>query len=207
MMQKIDQMKMEIKDGETGETKEIEKPVEKKLLSQNISIIEVGGAFAHKFKNMLNFLDIKTLIITDLDSVGANNKKCKVEEGVKTCNKAITDYLGNISLEKLVNLPANDKIVDELFRIAYQIPEEDGSYCARSFEDSWLEINREFINYESTSLNDFPHNVEESKSSYDLADKIKKKTKFALDIIFSTKEENQWNTPRYIREGLKWLAN
>lgn len=207
MMQKIDQMKIEIKDGETGETKEIEKPVEKKLLSQNISIIEVGGAFAHKFKNMLNFLDIKTLIITDLDSVGANNKKCKVEEGVKTCNKAITDYLGNISLEKLVNLPANDKIVDELFRIAYQIPEEDGSYCARSFEDSWLEINREFINYESTSLNDFPHNVEESKSSYDLADKIKKKTKFALDIIFSTKEENQWNTPRYIREGLKWLAN
>ena len=72
MMQKIDQMKMEIKDGETGETKEIEKPVEKKLLSQNISIIEVGGAFAHRFKNLLNFLDIKTLIITDLDSVKEN---------------------------------------------------------------------------------------------------------------------------------------
>ncbi len=207
MMQKIDKMKIEIKDNETGETKEIEKPVEKKLLSQNISIIEVGGAFAHRFKRLLKFLDIKTLIVTDLDSVGANNKKCKVEEGVNTCNKAITDYLGNRSLGELVNLSANDKIVDELFRIAYQIPEEDGSYCARSFEDSWLEINREFINSESTSLNDFPNNVEDSASSYDLANKVGKKPEFALDIIFSTNKDNQWNTPKYIREGLKWLAN
>ena len=207
MMQKIDQMKIEIKEDETGETKEIEKPVEKKLLSQNISIIEVGGAFAHRFKKLLKFLDIKTLIVTDLDSVGANNQKCKVEEGVKTSNKAITDYLGDMSLGELVNLSANGKIVDDLFRITYQIPEENGSYHARSFEDSWLEINRKFINSESTSLNDFPNKVEGSESSYDLAKKIGKKTEFALDIIFSTNEGNQWNTPRYIREGLKWIAN
>lgn len=207
MMQKIDQMKIEIKDDETGETKEIEKPVEKKLLSQNISIIEVGGAFAHRFKRLLKFLDIKTLIITDLDSVGANNKKCKVEEGVKTSNKAITDYIGDMSLGELVNLSVNGKIVDDLFRIEYQIPEGNGSYHARSFEDSWLEINREFINSESTSLKDFPNKVEESESSYDLAEKIGKKTGFALDIIFSTSGGNQWNTPRYIREGLEWLAN
>ena len=207
MMQKIDQIKIEIKDGETGETKEIEKPVENKLLSQNISIIEVGGAFAHRFKRLLKFLNIKTLIVTDLDSVGANNQKCKVEEGINTSNRAITDYLGDISLGDLINLSADDKIVDDLFRVTYQIPEENGSYHARSFEDSWLEINREFINSESTSLSDFPNGVEENNSTYDLAEEIKKKTGFALDIIFSTNESNQWNTPLYIREGLKWLAN
>lgn len=207
MMQKIDQIKIEIKKEKTGETKEIEKPIEQKLLSQNISIIEVGGAFAHRFKRLLKFLNIKTLIVTDLDSVAANGQKCKVEEGINTSNRAITDYLGDISLREIINLSADDKIVDDLFRVTYQIPEENGSYHARSFEDSWLEVNREFINSESTSLSYFPKGVEENKSSYDLAEKIKKKTGFALDIIFSTNEENQWNTPKYIRDGLKWLAN
>lgn len=38
------------------------------LMSQNISIIEVG-AYAHIFEHFLRFLGIKTLIITDIDSV------------------------------------------------------------------------------------------------------------------------------------------
>lgn len=34
-----------------------------------ISVIEVGGAFAHIFKSLINFLGLTTLIITDIDSV------------------------------------------------------------------------------------------------------------------------------------------
>ena len=34
-----------------------------------ISFIEVGGAFAHIFKPLINFLGLTTLIITDIDSV------------------------------------------------------------------------------------------------------------------------------------------
>lgn len=34
-----------------------------------ISIIEVGGAFAHIFKSLINFLGLTTLIITDIDSI------------------------------------------------------------------------------------------------------------------------------------------
>jgi len=192
MMRKIDDGKEKIED---------------KLLSQNVSIIEVGGAYAHKFRGLLKFLNIRTLIITDLDSIGDDGKKCEVGVGTKTSNQAIKDYLGDNPLKDLIELSAENKVVDGLFRMTYQIPDVESGYNARTFEDAWIEINKEFINSESTSLNDFPHNVEESKSSYDLADKIKKKTEFALDIIFSTKEENQWNTPRYIREGLKWLAN
>ena len=39
------------------------------LLSQYISIIEVGGAYALNFKEFLDFINVKTLLITDLDSV------------------------------------------------------------------------------------------------------------------------------------------
>ena len=43
--------------------------------------------------------------------------------------------------------------------------------------------------------------------AYDLAAKcIKKKTYFAMDIIFHTNETfNNWEIPSYIKEGLLWL--
>ncbi|QDU65815.1 hypothetical protein Pla86_08800 [Planctomycetes bacterium Pla86] len=39
------------------------------LRSSCICILEVGGAFGHKFKSLIEFLGIVTLIITDVDSV------------------------------------------------------------------------------------------------------------------------------------------
>jgi len=39
------------------------------LQSSYLSIIEVGGAFAYRFKELIDFLGLTTLIITDLDSV------------------------------------------------------------------------------------------------------------------------------------------
>jgi predicted ATP-dependent endonuclease of OLD family len=40
-----------------------------KLNSSYISILEVGGAYAYRFKNLIEFLGIPALVITDLDSV------------------------------------------------------------------------------------------------------------------------------------------
>jgi predicted ATP-dependent endonuclease of OLD family len=39
------------------------------LKSKYLSILELGGAFAHKFKGLIHFLGLTTLVITDLDSV------------------------------------------------------------------------------------------------------------------------------------------
>lgn len=39
------------------------------LRSCHLTILEVGGAFAHRFENLVTFLDLPTLVITDLDSV------------------------------------------------------------------------------------------------------------------------------------------
>jgi predicted ATP-dependent endonuclease of OLD family len=41
----------------------------KTLRSAALSILEVGGAFGHRFRELIRFLGITTLIITDLDSV------------------------------------------------------------------------------------------------------------------------------------------
>lgn len=41
----------------------------KSLRSASLCILEVGGAFGHRFKELIEFLGITTLIITDVDSV------------------------------------------------------------------------------------------------------------------------------------------
>lgn len=48
------------------------------LRSCHLTILEVGGAFAHRFENLVTFLDLPTLVITDLDSV---EKKAVVPDG------------------------------------------------------------------------------------------------------------------------------
>lgn len=143
------------------------------LLSQNISIVEVG-AFSHLFDNFLNFLGIKTLIITDLDSVKTvqqtndlgevkmnkdgvaktSNQSCPVSEGTETSNASIKHYLKGKTFEQLKTLSSEDKQLNKNFdnwvkdpigklRIAFQTSQNN--YHARSFEDAFISINLEFL--------------------------------------------------------------
>jgi predicted ATP-dependent endonuclease of OLD family len=96
------------------------------LLSQNISIVEVG-AYSHIFDTFLNFLGIKTLIITDIDSVGSNSKKCSVADGENTSNASIKHFLKDKEFNELKTLNHASKILFEfafefhqLFREPYQ---------------------------------------------------------------------------------------
>jgi predicted ATP-dependent endonuclease of OLD family len=51
-----------------------------RLSTNYLSILELGGAFAHRFRDLLHFLGLTTLLITDLDSVFVSPaKKCNVE--------------------------------------------------------------------------------------------------------------------------------
>lgn len=67
-----------------------------KLGSQYITIMEVGGAYAQLFIPLLEFLGLRSLIITDLDAVKRNaNKKleaCLVHEGETTSNSCIKHW-------------------------------------------------------------------------------------------------------------------
>ncbi|MBB3872923.1 ATP-dependent nuclease [Brevundimonas mediterranea] len=50
------------------------------LRSAALSILEVGGAFGHRFKELIEFLGITTLIVTDIDSVTAAADPTVTEE-------------------------------------------------------------------------------------------------------------------------------
>lgn len=187
------------------------------LLSQNISIIEVG-AYSHIFDKFIDFLGIKSLIITDLDAINADGEKCRVSDGISYSNYAISHYFGGKTINELKNCILTDKIfskVDNTWTaqengklcITYQTTES--GYNARSFEDAFIHINREFIKSNKDKFKGLKNKelFETDNDAYDLAAKcIKKKTYFAMDIIFHTNETfNNWEIPSYIKEGLLWL--
>ena len=212
MMKKID-----IEEAETFKNN-AEKDPYLPLLSQNISIIEVG-AYSQIFDKFIAFLGIKTLIITDIDTIDVKGEKCRVAEGVSYSNSAISHYFGSVTLDDLKSYTLNDKIFDKVNNawvvqnngklcIAYQTKENE--YNARSFEDAFIHINRNFVN---TNRNEFMglKNRESfdvaNTDAYDLAANcVKKKTYFAMDILFHTNDKyDNWQIPSYIREGLLWL--
>ncbi len=124
------------------------RPVEKKLGSQYVSIMEVGGAYAHIFFNLLDFLQLRTLIITDLDTIDAadNRRKCKVSEGTHFSNACINKWFApddeqKPTKEQLLAKGLADKL-STVRRLAFQIPDSEDDACGRSFEDAFMLANR-----------------------------------------------------------------
>jgi len=189
------------------------------LLSQNISIVEVG-AYSHVFDRFLNFLGIKTLIITDFDSIGSDNKKCMVADGEAISNASIKHFLKDTKFNELKTLNHASKILlkkdsvwvndkNGLVCIAYQTVQN--SYHARSFEDSFISVNIGFINSNKDNFKSLKNREKINESSldfYDIADNcIDKKTLFATDILYYSSEDyKEWQVPDYIKEGLVWLS-
>lgn len=188
------------------------------LSSQNISVIEVG-AYAQIFELFIEFIGVKTLLITDLDAVGDDGKKCRVAAGTTYSNSALSYFFNEKTLDNLKGFLIGDKTLIKKegawvsdangnLCIVYQV--EQNGVIGRSFEDSFIEINKDFI---IGSINDFKgvKNAELfndiNNDSYKLAAEcIKKKTHFALDILYhSNSTFTNWEIPSYIKEGLLWL--
>lgn len=170
---------------------------EPQLSSQYLTVMEVGGAYAHRFYDLLNFLELRTLIITDIDSVTPNdsNKRVAVPvaQGTFTSNACIKEWFSpDVSPAQLLAKTADEKISVGM-RLAYQIPEEDDGPSARSFEDAFILANPELFELGEGDRADlaYEHAAEQKKSS------------FALEHAI---ESTVWRTPRYIAEGLRWLA-
>ena len=191
------------------------------LSSQNISIIKVGS-HSHIFQKLIAFLDIKCLIITDLDAVGKDGKACSIDEGVSTSNPSLKSFFGDRELNYFKSLSLKDRILniqnDGNFKadpkgnimITYQRLENNSNYYPRSFEEAFININMSFMRKnldDFKSLKNKPHfNKGSKKSSYELAKCVKKKTDFVVDIIYlSDSNYGNWDIPLYIKEGLEWL--
>ena len=170
---------------------------EAQLGTQYLTIMEVGGYYAHRFFDLLTFLELRTLIITDIDSVKPNDNNRRVSvpvaEGLFTSNGCLKAWFGNdVSPADLLAKTPNDKTANDR-RIAYQIPEVDGGPCGRSLEDAFILANPALFQLEEGDPSVLASELAGSQ----------KKTAFALEHAI---ENTDWNVPRYIAEGLRWLA-
>jgi predicted ATP-dependent endonuclease of OLD family len=201
------------------------------LTSQNISILEVG-ANAKAFKHFLDFLEIRTLIITDLDTTEKNIKRgekgkkdstsytaCPAKVGTHTSNATLRHYFNSpkfeekgfsVWMEKLKEHKHDDP--SPLIKVAYQ--DIENGYQGRSFEEAFVSANMEIIGRNLEEVGGLKNRGKfaECKSDPDnFVDKMldsKGKSSFASSILYLalSKDSLKWNTPSYIKEGLKWIA-
>ncbi len=172
-------------------------PDKPQLGSQYLTVMEVGGAYAHRFFDLLSFLELRTLIITDIDSVKPNADGKRVAEPVATStftsNGCLKILFGNdVSPQDLLAKSPEEK-TSGLRRTAFQVPEAAGGPCGRSFEDAFILANPSRFPLTGPDL---------ARAAYDMASE-QKKSSFALEHAI---EKTDWHVPLYIGEGLRWLA-
>ena len=94
---------------------ELEAP---RLATAHLSILEIGGAFAHKFQPLIEFLGLKCLVVTDIDSVkGTTSEKPedlnhtdKEDDGTSCSPEEANSVTANPTLKSW--LPRLDLIAD-----------------------------------------------------------------------------------------------
>lgn len=193
------------------------------LSEQYLTSIEIGGAYMQKFKEIIDFIGLRTLIITDLDSVvedivndkngnpRSTWKSCPVETGkaYRTSNTALSSWIPKlINIDDLVSAEDTKKIIGQI-RVAYQTP--CNGKCGRSFEEAFILENSEYLQRYRTSLKSINGGFKEGDDiiaqSYQIQEFInrnRKKTDFAFDLL--SVNQNDWHVPSYIKVGLSWLS-
>lgn len=146
-------------------------PSGNRLISQEVSIVPVG-AYAHIFLPLVEFLGIKTLVITDADFIGpsenddhkSRNKACTYENLTGTSNSTIKHLLPNetcsaestkeLFRQTVVHQFSYDdsqwKEIEKgklglVFQTGTHIEGTTAEYFPRSFEDAFIAENRLFL--------------------------------------------------------------
>lgn len=197
-----------------------------------VSVLEIGGRYAHLFKPLIDILGISCLVITDLDCATGKHQNSVLPErgkGYFSSNPTIASWvIQNTNLDYLLDLPADSKIEvnsnipDAKTRIAYQKPvsiafsdQSNHEFLPNTFEDalaySNFELFKSMKGYGLIRKFKVAFQTEDaSKIAKDvfgaLKDKSVKKADFALDIIYK-KDPDKITTPEYIAEGLAWLES
>ncbi len=188
------------------------KKVAPELNNKYISIIEVGGAYGHKFRELLEFINVPTMILTDIDSIDINSNRssCSVgiSENIETSNQTIIKFIDKKKIKDLLEINEDDKVYNNV-RIAFQIKENNDLACGRSFEEAFILKNaktlskNENLNASSVFFEEKDTDVLLEDSYNETSNLLKKvsKSDFAFDIMLL----DEWDTPKYICEGLEWL--
>ncbi len=188
-----------------------------RLHSSYLTVLEIGGAFAHRFDELLAFLRIPFLVITDLDSVEPSGKHpaCRADNpGALTSNASLKQLLGVTTVAELIDLSSQQKTEEEKNRyVTYQkdvLVEQGVASLAmrpRTLEEAIAYNNYPLLRSGDLSVGiDIPEDLGEAYQS--IYDRIRsnnfKKTDFAMNLLARNVE---WQVPSYIAEGLSWLED
>jgi hypothetical protein len=187
------------------------------LESRYVSVLEVGGAFAHKFSTFFEFLGIPYVVITDIDTVDRADKRkaCRADAPeAHTSNASLRMLLKLETRDELVRLVQDKQVVNRGYCfVTYQRPVRASFEGAehllfgRTFEEAFIYENLDL--FRDGGLKDVLDcstltTVELAKA--EVYQRIRsesfKKTDFALGVASS---KTMWAVPGYIREGLLWL--
>lgn len=192
------------------------------LEHEYITLIEIGGAYAHKFKEFLEFIQMRTLVITDFDSIKESGKKCPVNDAnaITVSNAVLKDWIpGKKILSDLIACSESEKIVNDTIRVTYQNAEKGDDYIGRSFEESFIRANQTLLMKDYIDDGKKKHiknlfslfktkKIATLNNPYLAAPSDSAKSNFAFDILcFDESKFGEWKVPNYIKEGLEWLAN
>ncbi|TMU76898.1 DUF2813 domain-containing protein [Pseudomonas fluorescens] len=189
------------------------------LLSQNISLVEVG-AHSQIFEKFIRFVGIKTLILTDIDTgktlVELNDKgeerkstqKCPPLDikADHTSNNALCFFYGKKreDIKFFLELQRTHKTLayldgwspNEEGTLFVGFQTEEGNYRGRSFEDAFFSINKGFLGSESTKFpsliaKHFNLYIDGVHTHYEFAEKaVDKKAALAIDILLNSVATN-----------------
>lgn len=135
------------------------------LSNTHYTIIEVGGTYAQHFIPLLEYIEIPTIIITDIDSVQLTTNEetnrtsqikapPELDDDLFSSNPTLNHYFSNPihenekpTIKHLLQLNSSDKQVEDSIRICYQSC-DDGYKCSdgtvlfpRSLEDAIIYAN------------------------------------------------------------------
>jgi predicted ATP-dependent endonuclease of OLD family len=197
------------------------KQVEANLLQSYLTTLEVGGAYAHVFGELMRFLHIPYLVITDIDSVkgpqggGRKSACCAADAEAVTSNGALKAFFNGVqSIAELNAITADQQTQEDGNRyVTFQKPVEiayEGeniSLHGRTMEEAFIYENLAvFRDGGPLPKIELPENAAEiNQYVFELVRRSTfKKTDFALSVL--SVDLNEWTTPKYIHEGLSWLS-
>lgn len=198
----------------------IQTPTFIKLKNQYLSYIQVGGAYACNYIPLIQFLEIKTAILTDLDYSTTAHTLPGIKRSTTTnatILKAAHCHLNvsKVSVAKLYNWKKNFRpiLLDKSICLSFQ-GEEDG--YARTLEEAMLSklYSKSVLDKEDRTTwisrrtsDKLKFSIPKNKSKINIRDIVsatsRGKTDFMYSVIMNGLVEKM--LPTYISEALKWL--
>jgi len=186
-----------------------------------ISILEVGGAHAHRLKPLIEALGLPTLIVTDTDAtLDGKKERPQRNQGYSFGSDTLKNWFGfnGKTLDEVLDL-SDDKKLRGNVRSAYQCGIEidynnDGNLeeaIPYTFEDAIALTNLNLFKtlssstgmvkkmYEATQEDNLKKCVEKLYEALDGT-----KAKMALDLLYDI-DPDDLEIPDYIKQGLDWL--